>query len=215
LEHLQLGSGIARRAIAAFGVEEGGFGKGIALRDAVTAALDAEASCVVIDIGGQVVVSGSCGTTGIDIAHPRRREAVIARLDLSSGSAATSGNSERGMLIDGVRYGHLLDPTTGRPAPDWGAVTVIASDPVAADCLATALFVMGPRRGAAWLRGRPGIEAVFAETDGESMIITATSGLRGRLVVFEGEMRFLSPLRNERAAVEKEILETTERKTDS
>jgi len=213
--HLELGSGVARRTVAAFGVEEGGFGKGIALRDAVRAALEADASCVVIDFGGQVVVSGACEMTGIDIAHPRRRDAVIALLDLKSGSAATSGNSERGVSIGGVRYGHLLDPTTGRPAPDWGSVTVIAPDPVAADCLATALFVMGPQRGAEWLSRKPGVEAVFAKTDGESMTLTATAGLRGRLLMVEGNLRFLSSRRNERAAGEREILEITERKTGS
>jgi len=211
-EYLLLGPGVARRAVEGFGVEEGGFGKGIALREAARAAVEAEASCAVIDLGGQVVMSGSCGTRYIDIAHPQQRDDVIASLDLRSGSTATSGNSERGLVVDGVKYGHLLDPTTGRPAPDWGAVTVVASDPVAADCLATALFVMGPRRGAEWLRGRPGVEAVFAETDGESTIITATPGLRGRLVVSDVSLWYLPPPREFSEAGEREIVEISESK---
>lgn len=206
-EHVLIQPGFAGRAVDEFGVEEGGFGKGIALRDAAEAALERAASCVVINLGGQVVVSGACGTRGIDIAHPRQRDTVMARLRLRSGSTATSGNSERGIVVNGVSYGHLLDPTTGRPAADWGAVTVVASDPVAADCLATALFVMGPRRGAEWLRDRPGVDAVFAETDGESMIVTATPGLRGRLVVFEETPRYLPPLSGIDEAGEREILE--------
>jgi thiamine biosynthesis lipoprotein len=206
-EHVVIQPGFAGRSVAGFGVEEGGFGKGIALRDAAESALEARASCVVIDLGGQVMVSGACGTRGIDIAHPRQRHDVMARLHLRSGSTATSGNSERGVMVNGVSYGHLLDPTTGRPAADWGAVTVVASDPVAADCLATALFVMGPRRGAEWLRDQPGIEAVFAETDDESMIITATPGLRGRLVVFEETPRYLPPLLGVDEADERKNLE--------
>ncbi len=184
-DSMVLGAGCAQRAIDGFGIEEGGFGKGIALRDAARAAIENGATCAVIDLGGQVVVSGACGSRGVDIAHPRRRDEFIGRLNLRSGTAATSGNSERGFVIDGVRYGHLLDPTTGHPVNDWGAVTVVAADPVAADCLATALFVMGPRRGAEWLRGRPDVEAIFAETAGDSMIVTATPSLRDRLVVFE------------------------------
>jgi len=164
---------------------------------------------------GQVVVSGACGVAAIDIAHPARRDHVVARVKLRTGSAATSGNSERGLLIDGVRFGHLLDPRTGRPAPDWGAVTVFAPDPVAADCLATALFVMGPRRGGEWLRGRTGVEAVFAENDSESVIITATAGLEGRLTVYEGTLSFLWPLRKDPGRGDNETLEITKRKTGS
>ena len=212
-EYMLLGPGVAQRSVEGFGVEEGGFGKGIALNDAARAAVEAEALCAVIDLGGQVAVSGACGTRTVEIAHPRRRDHVVARVNLNSGSVATSGNSERGVVVDGVTHGHLLDPTTGRPAPDWGAVTVVASDPVAADCLATALFVMGPQRGAEWLRARPGLEAVFSETNGESMIITATPGLRGRLVVFEGTLRYLAPQRQVREEGEQKIPEIAEIKT--
>ncbi len=215
IEHLLLGPGFAQRAVEGFGVEEGGFGKGVALREAARVATETGASCALIDLGGQLAMSGACGTREIGIAHPRQRDNVIARLKLRSGSAATSGNSERGFVVDGVDHGHLLDPTTGRPASDWGAVTVVASDPVAADCLATALFVMGPRRGAEWLQGRDGVEAVFAETNGEAMIITATPGFRGRLVVFEGTLRYLPPPGRFREAGAQEILEISDSKTGS
>ncbi len=124
-------------------------------------------------------MSGDCGERWVEIADPDRRDHGVARLRLRSGSVATSGNSERGVLINGVRRGHLLDPLTGCPAPDWGSVTVVASDPVAADCLSTALFVMGPRRGEAWLRGRTGIDAVFAVRDGDEDDIYRDAGPRG------------------------------------
>jgi thiamine biosynthesis lipoprotein len=191
LDHLFLGSGAGSRAAAGFGIEEGGFGKGIALREAAAAALAAGASCVVMNFGGQVQVAGGCEDQWVEIADPRRRNRGVARLSLDSGSAATSGNSERGMVVDGVEFGHLLDPLSGRPVPSWGAVTVVASDPVTADCLATALYVMGPHRGAEWLRAHPGIEAVFAQGGGVTTKLTATAGLRGRLVTSEGIVSYL------------------------
>jgi thiamine biosynthesis lipoprotein len=191
LEHLVLGSGAGFRTTANFGIEEGGFGKGVALREAAAAAMAAGASCVVMNFGGQVHVVGGCEDQRVEIADPRRRNRGVARLSLNSGSAATSGNSERGMVVDGVEFGHLLDPLSGRPVPSWGAVTVVASDPVTADCLATALYVMGPHRGAEWLRAYPGIEAVFAEGGGATAKLTATAGLRGRLVASEGTVAYL------------------------
>jgi len=67
----------------------------------------------------------------------------------------------------------------------------VAADAVAADCLATALYVTGPDLGAEWLRGHTGIEAVFVEGSGMTTQLTATAGLRGRLVTSEGIVTYL------------------------
>ena len=183
---------MARIVRTGFGIDEGGFGKGVALRGAASAALRAGAGCVVLDFGGQISMNGICGDVWVDIAHPDDRHRGLARLEMASGSVATSGNSERGLVVDGVRHGHILDPRSGRPAVDWGTVTVVADDPVTADCLSTALYVMGPRQGIAWLLNRPEIDAVFVERSGEEGIITATAGLRDRLEVSVGKVSHLS-----------------------
>jgi thiamine biosynthesis lipoprotein len=138
-----------------------------------------------LDFGGQTHVAGGCGPSEIALTHPRNRSAIIADLTVSAGSVATSGNSERAIDVDGIRHGHLIDPRTGRPAPDFGAVTVLASDPVAADCVATALYVMGPERGSEWLRSEPGIEAVFAVPRGNGVQLLVSEGLAGRITVHD------------------------------
>jgi len=191
LEHLFIDSGIARIDIDGFGIEEGGFGKGVALDEAADAAREAGADCVMLDFAGQIAIDGDCPEIKVDLADPDLRVERIAMLRVRSGSVATSGNSERGLVVNGVTRGHLLDPRTGSPAPDWGSVTVVASDPVAADCLSTALYVMGPKAGGEWLRGRPDIEAVFVERNGEDTRMTATPGLKGRLEVTVGKLTYL------------------------
>ena len=79
---------------------------------------------------------------------PCERTRTVATLRLKDASASTSGNSERGLVVNGRRIGHLLDPRTGEPAPDFGSVTVVAKDGLTADVLSTAFFVLGP--GEVW-----------------------------------------------------------------
>jgi len=183
LEHLEVTGSSARKLHAGMAVEEGGFGKGTGLREASAAAVAVGCQCVELDFGGQVTMAGDCAPRLVSVADPRTRDRIVATVNLVRGSAATSGNSERSVRVDDVKWGHLLDPRTGRPARDWGSVTVIAEDPFVADCVSTALFVMGPDVGAAWLQRRPEIDALFAVVGGGGeVILRATPGLRGALV---------------------------------
>jgi thiamine biosynthesis lipoprotein len=82
----------------------------------------------------------------------------------------------------GVRIGHLLDPRTGRPAPDFGSATAVAESGLVADILSTAFFVIGPREGLALSRklNREGFanEALFLVAEGGAVNPVVTPGLR-------------------------------------
>jgi thiamine biosynthesis lipoprotein len=68
-------------------------------------------------------------------------------LALDGLAVATSGDRWHRFEHDGVRYGHTLDPRSGRPVPQAAAVTVVMHSAMEADAWATALTVMGAEAG--------------------------------------------------------------------
>ena len=163
-------------------VEEGGFGKGVALDRAMAALKRAGIQRASLDFGGQAVVSSSGDEDWtFALGHPEERLRGVLTISIPSGSIATSGNSERGITIDGKRIGHLLDPRTGLPAVDFGTLTVWAKSATDADCLSTALYVMGPAKALRFASTRSDVEVVILKIKGERISARASSGLRGRL----------------------------------
>jgi thiamine biosynthesis lipoprotein len=147
-------------------LDSGGFGKGAAL-DAARDSLAAHGiATALLDFGGQVLALGrALGERAWDVpvAHPAHRFEPVARLALRDRSASTSAQSERFVEVRGRRYGHLLDPRTGRPVPPWGSVTVVAESALVADILSTALLVLGPDAALAWARRRPEVGVLVLE----------------------------------------------------
>ncbi len=163
------------------GFEEGGFGKGRGLDLALAALAETGASSAELDLGGQLAWLGDAPVEVV-IAHPRRRDQAAAHLLLEGGSLATSGNSERGILVDGQRLGHLLDPRSGLPAADFGSLSVWAPDATAADCLSTGLYALGADAALAWAEAHPGIEVLVLQTDDQDRVVARfSSGLRSRI----------------------------------
>lgn len=181
LDNVRFEGDRVERKRAGFAFEEGGFGKGAGLDDARAALAKTNATGAVLDLGGQVAVWGGAQTE-VSIADPRRRDRAVLKLNVSSGSVATSGNSERGIVVDGQRHGHLLDPRTGRPSPDFGSVTVWAADGATADCLATGLFVMGPDDAMCWASARDDVAVVIVRKTDDGLEALASPQLEGRLV---------------------------------
>ena len=145
-----------------------------------------------VEVGGEVVArgerpGGGAWRIGIDRPHPDAPPgAEIHRvLHLSDVAVATSGDY-RNFFRDatsGETFTHLFDPRTGRPVRRMaGSVTVIADSCLEADGLATALYVMGPDEGLAWLPSAyPEADALFLVRGADDTIIErATPGFAAR-----------------------------------
>lgn len=152
------------RTDSASWLDTGGFGKGVALREARAALLRSGVTDASLNFGGQVLMVGR-GKTGDDwlvpVAHPSRRAEPVAWLHVRDRSASTSSQSEHFVTASGQRLGHIVDPRSGQPVPAWGSVTVLAEDPGVADAVSTALLVLGPEAGFHWARNRRDVAVLF------------------------------------------------------
>lgn len=142
-------------------LDTGAFGKGAALRSVAAVLRQHGVSEAVLDFGGQLHVMGAAA---VSIADPAQRDRAARLLRVRDVSVSTSSQSERFIESAGRKYGHILDPRTGRPVEAWGSVTVVASDALAADALSTALFVMGPKAALAWAEQHADVGVLVLET---------------------------------------------------
>jgi FAD:protein FMN transferase len=154
---------ISRNDAAAW-IDTGGFGKGVALREARRVLMGRGIRSAVLNFGGQILTIGS-DRGGADwtlpVAHPSQRGQPVALLHCRNCSASTSSQSERFVTVGGQRFGHVVDPRSGEPVPSGGSATVIAQDPVVADIVSTALLVLGPDAGLEWARARTDVGVLF------------------------------------------------------
>ena len=175
-------------------IDEGGFGKGSGLDAALDALGRSKASSAVLDLGGQVALFGATGPVQIQVAHPRERDRPVLSLTVAHGSVATSGNSERGLVIDGIMFSHLIDPRSGHPVRDFGSLTVWAPDALTADCLSTGLYVLGPEEALGLTPGWPGIEVLVLETNSNGLTARFTPGLAGRIRAMDPGLQLKSAM---------------------
>ena len=161
----------------------GGIAKGYAVDRAIQVLKDHGVKAALIDAGGEIRVLGgkpgrlfSRSPFRIAIQHPRDESKILGIVKLEGDRAiATSGDYERYFIEDGIRYHHILDPATGRPARGCISVTIIAPTALAADALASGVFVLGPKLGMELIERLPGVEGIIVDPKGR---IYRSSGLK-------------------------------------
>lgn len=129
----------------------GGVAKGYILARALETLRTLGAGAALIEAGGDLALGDAPpGESGWTVAAPHGDSAVRHRAaSLANVFVATSGPGAQSVTIDGKRYSHVIDARTGMPLARWEHATVIATDGMLADALATALTLIGPERRAA------------------------------------------------------------------
>ena len=124
----------------------GGIGKEYAVDRAYDLLAERRSAPFLVNFGGDLRANQPAphGPWQVGIERPDTNRDAAMILDLAHGALATSGDSRRYLLKDGVRYGHILDPRTGWPVPNAPrSVTVAASSCTEAGLLATMALLHG------------------------------------------------------------------------
>lgn len=126
-------------------------------------------------VAGIINASGDMNTWGtqpdgndwtIAIVNPLNKNKVFAVLPLQQGAVVTSGDYEKFVSFNGIRYSHIINPKTGYPATNIISATVFAPKAELADALATACFVMGIEVALNRINQLPNIECILIDVQG-------------------------------------------------
>lgn len=163
-------------------LELGAIAKGYAVSKAVAILHNHNIQSALVAAGGNIYALGTRPGGGgwrIGIRDPRHPETEAGYLELVNQAIDTSGDYERYYEEQGLKYNHIFDPRSGYPVTFTASSTVITPDPVVADALATALFILGAGEGFPLLAKVLDTEGLIITTNGD---VFCTPGLQGKFI---------------------------------
>lgn len=102
----------------------------------------------------------------VGIRDPREDGQVAISVPLADEAVSTSGDYERYFDEDGIRYHHIIEPSTGTPASGVRSATVFGPDAVITDALSTSVFVLGVDEGLRLIGTLPDYESIVIDAEG-------------------------------------------------
>jgi thiamine biosynthesis lipoprotein len=97
----------------------------------------------------------------VSLGHPLEPGRSLGTLRLRNQAMGTSAATFRYLEHRGHKLGHILDPRIGWPASGVSGATVVANSAAEADALATAFFIMGPKKAEAYCRSHDDVGAIL------------------------------------------------------
>ncbi len=150
-------------------IDFGGVVKEYAVDHAASLCWQAGVGHGMINLGGDIKVIGPRADGSpwrIGIRHPRDKESCMQTILLNGGALASSGDYERCIIVDGIRYGHVLNPKSGWPVTHLAAVSVVGDFCVVAGSAST-IAMLKEESGPTWL-GQFGLPHLWVNVQGET-----------------------------------------------
>ena len=145
--------GTARLERPGMALDLGGIAKGYVARSVLDGLAADGVPTALVDAGGDLALGAPPPEeVGWRVEFPGGQ---VHRL--ASTAVATSGDQYQYLVVDGVRYSHILDPRTGLGIAASPTIVVVAEDPMTADAVASALTVMASGAGQALVSSMPGV----------------------------------------------------------
>lgn len=125
----------------------------------------------ILNVGGTVRAVGARADgnpwiAGIENPGANAGATYLAEVRVTDKALSTSGTYQRYYTVNGMRYHHIIDPKTSKPATGYLSVSVLADDTALADALSTALFCMSVEEGTVLLSTYPNAAALWVRADG-------------------------------------------------
>lgn len=165
--HVSLNTGTVRFRRQGLKLNFGAIGKGYALdRAAELLRRDWGIGSALLQGGGSSILGMGVPPNEprgwpISVNHPEPDQRPLAAVYLKDRALGTSAATFQYFEIAGKRYGHVLDPRSGRPAVGCASASCLHASAAAADALSTAFFVAGSDWTREFLRSRPEIAGLI------------------------------------------------------
>ena len=156
----------------------GAVAKGCAAENAIGAMRNAGVTSGIISLGGNVQTLGlkpDGSNWKVAVQDPNSTSSYLGIISVGETAVVTSGTYQRFFTQNGKTYHHLINPESGMPTNNTlKSVTIICEDGTMADCLSTAMFILGESKALNYWRTYGGFEMILVNTDNK---ITCTKGL--------------------------------------
>jgi FAD:protein FMN transferase len=164
---LEPGKRTATLGQAGMALNLGAIGKGFAVQAIGATLWRGGVRHALVSAGGSSVIAlgGPDGGWRVDVVGGPLRQRLTS-LRLRNAALGTSGAGEQFIEVNGIRYGHVIDPRTGWPASGILSASVVTADAATADALATAFFVGGLELARKYCDLHPGTLALITPNDG-------------------------------------------------
>ncbi|HEU4768805.1 MAG TPA: FAD:protein FMN transferase [Pyrinomonadaceae bacterium] len=156
----------------------GSIGKGYAL-DRVASSIKNRVASALLNGGASSFYAAGAGDQNegwsVGLRDPRNKTRRMATLRLRDCALSTSGSEEQFFEHDGQRYGHIIDPRSGRPAQGMTSVSVVARSAAISDALATAFYIGGREVAEQYCAANPHVLAIVLERDAQRPVIVGSN----------------------------------------
>ena len=144
----------------------GAIGKGYAADKAKALLIEKGAKAGIINASGDLNAWGK-QANGKDwmvaITNPLNKNKVFSWLPINDSAIVTSGNYEKFVSYNGIRYSHIIDPRTGYPSTGIISTSIMTSNAELADAISTSVFVMGVETGLDFINQLKGVDCIIID----------------------------------------------------
>ena len=144
----------------------GAIGKGYAADKAKALLIEKGVKAGIINASGDLNAWGK-QANGKDwmvaITNPLNKNKVFSWLPINDSAIVTSGNYEKFISFNGIRYSHIIDPRTGYPSTGIISTSIMTSNAELADAISTSVFVMGVETGLDFINQLKGVDCIIID----------------------------------------------------